>query len=104
MTDQIDTPPPIQITDGTAKEQAGAATRDLALVLAAIPALLAFLGKHDFIGLVTWLSSVDGLPALGVTVTAAVLVWRQVITRWSKRKLITVATHADDSVAQVVQK
>lgn len=104
MTEEIETPPPLQVTDSTTKEQAGAATRDLALVLAAIPTLLALIGKHDFIGLVTWLSSVEGLPALGVIVTAAVLVWRQVITRWSKRKLITVAAHADDSVAQVIQK
>lgn len=104
MSEEIETPPPIQVVDSTAKEQAGAATRDLALVLAAIPALLAFLGQRDFIGLVRWLSSVEGLPALGVVVGAGVLVWRQVITRLSKRKLITVATHADDSVAQVIQK
>lgn len=104
MTDQIETPPPLQVTDGTVKEQAGAATRDVALLLAAIPALLAFLGKRDFIGLVTWLSSVEGLPALGVIVTAGVVVWRQCLTRWSKRKLITLATHTDDSVAQVIQK
>lgn len=104
MSEEIETPPPIQVVDSTAKEQAGAATRDLALVLASIPALLAFIGKRDFIGLVTWLSSVEGLPALGVIATAGVLIWRQLLTRWAKRKLITVATHADDSVAQVIQK
>lgn len=104
MTEQLDTPPPIQVTDGTAREQAGAFTRDVALVLAALPALLAFLGKRDVIGLVTWLSSVEGLPTLGAIVAGAIFVWRQVITRWTKRKLITVATHVDDSVATVVQK
>jgi hypothetical protein len=104
MTDEVQTPPPLQVVDSTAKEQGGAAVRDIALVLAAVPALLAFLGKRDFIGMVTWLSSVEGLPALGVVVTAAVLIWRQLVTRWSKRKLITTAMSADDRVAVVVQK
>jgi hypothetical protein len=104
MTEEIKTPPPIQVVDSTAKEQAGAAVRDIALLLAAVPALIAFLGKRDFVGLASWLSSVEGLPILGVAVTAGVLTWRQFLTRWSKRKLITMAKEVDDSVAQVIQK
>jgi hypothetical protein len=104
MTEEIQTPPPLQVVDGTAKEQVGAGVRDVTLILAAVPMLVALIGKRDLIGLITWLSSVDGAPVLGVIVAAGVFAWRQVRTRWDKRKIITLATHVDDSVAQVVQK
>lgn len=104
MTEHIETPPPIQVTDSTAKEQGGAGARDLMLLVAALPALVAVLGKGDVIAIVNFIASAEFAPALGVLAVAAVGIWRQIITRRSKQKLITTALSADNSVAQVVQK
>lgn len=102
--DEIETPPPLKVTEGTAKEQTGAAVRDVLLVASALPALLAVLGTRDVKQIIDFIGSSDFAPALGVIVAAGVLVWRQCVTRWEKRKLITAADAAPSSVATVVKK
>lgn len=104
MTDEIQTPPPIQITDSTAKEQGGAGMRDFMLVVAALPALIAVFGKGDVIAAVNYIASAEFAPVLGVVAVAGVAIWRQFITRWSKQKLITTGEAAPNNVSQVIQK
>lgn len=104
MVEEIETPPPLQVTDSTAKEQTGAAVRDLMLVVAVLPALVAVLGTRDLKAIVDFVASEQFAPALGVILALAVVVWRQLVTRWEKRKLITSAKAAPDSVATVIEK
>lgn len=95
---------PIIVNPNPAKDQIATATRDVALLLAALPALIALLGKRDVIGIVNYLASAEGSTALGMIVAAAVVVWRQVIARRKKAELVTVAASAPDRVAVVEAK
>ena len=92
MTEEIETPPPIQITDGTAGAQFATAGRYL---LASVGSYA--LGKGWIDG--ELLSLLTGLA----TVLAPLIysVWK---THHNKQLLITVGNAAPESVAQVVQK
>lgn len=95
---------PIIVNPNPAKDQIATATRDVALILAALPALIALLGKRDVIGIVNYLASAEGSTVLGAIVAAGVLVWRQFIARQKKAELVAVATAAPDQVAVVEPK
>jgi hypothetical protein len=69
MTDET-TPPPVATQTGTA-------VRDIALIVGALPALLAVLGTRDLTKVVDFVASVQFAPALGVILTGGVMLWRQ---------------------------
>lgn len=100
MTDKT----PIIVNPSPAKDQIATATRDVALLLAALPALIALLGKRDVIGIVNYLASAEGSTVLGMIVAAGVVAWRQIIARRKKTELVTVAEAAPNRVAVVEQK
>lgn len=95
---------PIIVNPSPAKDQIATATRDVALLLAALPALIALLGKRDVIGIVNYLASAEGSTVLGMIVAAAVVGWRQLLARKKKAELVTVAASAPDQVAVVAEK
>lgn len=97
-------PTPIIVNPNPAKDQIATATRDIALLLAALPALIALLGKRDVIGIVNYLASAEGSTVLGMIVAAGVVAWRQVIARRKKAELVTVAEAAPNKVAVVEEK
>lgn len=92
---------PIVVNPSPAKDQIATATRDAALLLAALPALIALLGKRDVIGIVNYLASAEGSTVLGMIVAAGVVAWRQIIARRKKAELVTVAEAAPNRVAVV---
>jgi hypothetical protein len=69
MTDETTPPPPAS--------QTGTAVRDIALIVGALPALLAVLGTRDLTKVVDYIASVQFAPALGVILTGGVMLWRQ---------------------------
>lgn len=95
---------PIVVNPNPAKDQIATATRDVALLLAALPALIALLGKRDVIGIVNYLASAEGSTVLGMLVAAGVVAWRQIIARRKKAELVTVAEAAPNRVAVVEAK
>lgn len=95
---------PIIVNASPAKDQIATATRDVALLLAALPALIALLGKRDVIGIVNYLASAEGSTVLGMIVAAGVVGWRQWLARRKKAQLVTVAASAPDRVAIVKDK
>lgn len=82
---------PLEINPSPTGDQLGTLTRDLALILGAIPALLAVLGTRDFVAVVTYLRSAEFAPVAGVLWTVAIMVWRQLIARRAKAKLVNAA-------------
>jgi len=95
---------PIVVNPSPVKDQVMTATRDVALILAAIPALIALLGKRDVIGIVNYLASAEGSAVLGMLVAAGVVIWRQLLARRANAKLKIVAEAAPNRVAIVDQK
>lgn len=92
---------PIVVNPSPVKDQIATATRDVALILAAIPALIALLGKRDVIGIVNYLASAEGSAVLGMLVAAGVVIWRQLLARRANAKLKIVAEAAPNRVAFV---
>ena len=96
----MDTPDtPIVINASPVTDQAAAASRDVLLVVAALPTLIAVLGTHDVQQIVTYVSGAGFAPVLGILVTAGVMIWRQIVTRRHKANLVTAAEAAPNSVA-----
>ena len=91
---------PVIVNASPVPEQAGAATRDILLLLAALPALIAVVGTRDVGKIVAYISSVEFAPQLAVIVGAAVVVWRQIVTRRSSAVKVTLADKLDDDIAR----
>ncbi len=99
MTDEV--PAQIVVNPSPAGDQAATATRDVLLILAALPAFIALLGKRDVIQVVNFLSSVDGLPIVSLIIVPGVIAWRQWLARRNKARMVTVAEAAPNRVAVV---
>lgn len=95
---------PIVVNASPAGLQAGTLARDVTLVLAALPALVAVLGRRDLVEIVNYLGSAEFAPAAGVIVTAAVLVWRQLLARRAKATQLTLAQAEPGQVKIVGEK
>ena len=82
---------PIVVNASPVGLQAGTFARDAMLVLAALPTLVAVIGRRDLVEIVNYLGSAEFAPAAGVIVTAGVLVWRQLLARRAKATQLTLA-------------
>lgn len=89
---------PIIVNASPAGLQAGTFARDALLVLAALPTLVAVLGRRDLVEIVNYLGSAEFAPAAGVIVTAGVLVWRQLLARRAKAQQVRLAQAEPGSV------
>jgi hypothetical protein len=96
-----DVPSPIVVNASAVPDQASAALRDIVLVLSAVPTVMAFIGKGDMMGLVSWMSSTAAAPVMGVLATAAVVIWRQWNARHRNAVSVKLASAAPDSIAVV---
>lgn len=92
---------PVIINPSPLAEQAASLTRDILVWIAVLPGLLAILGTRDVVKIIIWLQSTEGATALGLVVLGAMTLWRQIVTRRAKAKLVTVAQAAPDSVAVI---
>ena len=90
---------PIIVPDSPLQQQGSTFLRDFAILLGALPALLAVLGRSDMMWLVDFLSRQDVLSAIGVVVSAVVLVWRQINARATVRKLQLMEPYVPSDIA-----
>lgn len=93
---------PVVVNASPVADQTGTATRDVLLIVSALPALIAVFGTRDVQKIVSFIGSVEFAPVLGILVGTAVMAWRQVIARRKKAELVTVAQGAPDTTAIVV--
>lgn len=78
---------PIIVPTTPVAAQASTLTRDLLILVAALPGLLAVLGTRDLLKVIAYIQSVEFAPALGVIVLTLVAIWRQIIARRETAKL-----------------
>lgn len=94
---------PIEVAISPAGTQTATATRDLLLIVSALPALIAILGTRDLSKIIAYIASVEFAPALGVLVGAGTLLWRQWLARKKHANELKMASAAPDRVAVVKQ-
>lgn len=92
--------PQIAISPSPAGDQTAAAARDLGLVIAALPAIVALLGKHTVTDAVDFISS-SGFAPIGTLLVIAIVWIRQRITRRNHANDVRMAASADNDVAIV---
>ncbi len=97
MSDADETP--VVVNPSPVRDQASTATRDVLLVVSALPALLAVVGTHDVVQITAYIASVQFAPALGIITTATIIAWRQLHARRKKAELVKITTSAPDAVA-----
>lgn len=97
-----DTPEkPVVVSPSPVSDQVGTGTRDLLLIVAALPALVAVFGTRDITQIVNWIASQQGLSFLGLAIAVGTGAYRQWLARRKHTDLKTVAAAAPDSVGVV---
>jgi hypothetical protein len=98
-----DAPTPIVVPASPAADQAGSLLRDALIVVSAMPAAMAALGSHDTSKMVAYVTSSAAFPALSVLATAAVVGWRQWITRRKHADAVKMADNLPNDKARVAR-
>lgn len=103
MTDiNPDTPDkPIEVSATAAKAQAATGARDILLLFAALPALVAVIGTRDLKQIIDWLASEPGLAFIGLLVAVLTPIYRQWLARRTHAEQVRMAAVAPDRVAVV---
>lgn len=103
MTDiNPDTPDkPIEVAASAAPAQTATGARDILLLVAALPALVAILGKRDVKQLIDWLASEPGLAFVGLVIALGTAGWRQWLARRTHAEQLKMASATPDRVAVV---
>jgi hypothetical protein len=92
---------PIEVPASPASTQAGTASRDMLLLVATLPALVAVLGTRDVKQIVDWLAGQQGIAFLGLAFAIGTPIWRQWIARRKHANDLKMATAAPDAVATI---
>ncbi|MCP3731995.1 hypothetical protein M9978_16340 [Sphingomonas sp. MG17] len=103
MTDlNPDTPDkPIEVSASPAPAQTATGARDILLLVAALPALVAILGKRDVKALIDWLASEPGLAFVGLLLAIGTAAYRQWHARRTHAEQLKMAEATPDRVAIV---
>lgn len=94
-------PKPIEVTVSPAGEQTASISRDILLIMAVLPSLLAILGKRDLLALIKYIQSVEFAPVLSLLIGFGVIAWRQWVTRRNHASKLKMARNVSDSIAIV---
>jgi hypothetical protein len=87
-----DLTPPIEVSESTAgMDSSTALLRQVTLILGAVPTLLLFLGKKDFIGLLNWFQGTEGVAFAGAVALIVALVWGQIKTFRRGKQMVVAA-------------
>lgn len=97
--DTVETP--IEVRASPVKDQAATGARDIVLLVAALPALVAVLGTRDVKQIIDWLASEPGLTAIVALGAIVTPIWRQWLARRTHAKQVTLA---DTSPLGMVKK
>lgn len=90
---------PIEVAASATGTQVATGSRDLLLIVAALPALVTILGTRDVKTIVDWFASEPGIAFLGLVIALATPVYRQWKARREHEKLKTLEPYAPQSVA-----
>jgi hypothetical protein len=92
-------PTPIIVNPSAIPAQVATIARDVGVVIGALTAIGGFVQKRDLQGLLTFLQDNAFVSALGLVLTAGILVYRQWSTRRTNAKLKTLEPYAPSEVA-----
>jgi hypothetical protein len=92
---------PIEVPASPVGGQTATGSRDILILLAALPALIAVLGTRDVSTIVAYIGSSEFAPALGLLIAGGTVAWRQWLARRKHANELKMAKSADDSVAVV---
>jgi hypothetical protein len=92
---------PIEVPASPAPAQTATGARDMLLLIAALPALVAVLGTRDVKQIIDWLASEPGLAFVGLLIAIGTPIWRQWLARRTHAEQVKMATVAPDRVAVV---
>lgn len=80
--------------------QATSGVAAVLLIVSALPALIAVLGTRDVAKIVAFIGSAEFAAPLGLIVTGATLLWRQLAVRWSHQEKAALAEDASIGVVK----
>jgi hypothetical protein len=92
---------PIEVSATATGAQAATGSRDILLLIAALPALVAVLGKGSVKDIVDWFAAEQGLAFIGLVIAVGTPLWRQWLARRKHANEVKMAVSADDSVALI---
>lgn len=92
---------PIEVAASPAADQASTGGRDLILLVAALPALIAVLGTHDVGQIVDWFAGQQGLAFLGLAAAIATPLWRQWLARRKHADLKAIEEKVDNTIVKL---
>lgn len=96
-----ETPKPIEVPASPVGTQAATGSRDFLLLVAALPALVAVLGKGNVKDIVDWFASEPGLAFLALVIAIVTPLWRQWLARRKHAQDLKMAKNVDDDIAIV---
>ena len=92
---------PIEVPPTPGGIQAATGSRDILLLVAAIPALVAVLGTRNVKDIVDWFAGEQGLAFLGLLIAIVTPLWRQWLARRKHANDVKMAKSADNRVAVI---
>lgn len=92
---------PIVVPATPTSTQIGTGSRDLMLLIAALPALVAVLGTRDVKQIVDWFASEPGIAFIGLAIVIGTPIYRQWLARRKHANEVKMADEAPDYIAQV---
>jgi hypothetical protein len=90
---------PIVVPESPTGTQVATGTRDILLIVAALPALVAVLGTRDVKQIVDWFAGQEGLAFVAVMIAVGTPLWRQWNARRKHADLKLLETKVPDSIA-----
>ena len=94
---------PIVVNPSATSDMITTAIRQLALVFGGFVTIAGFFHGHSLRAVVTWATSDDFGPFLTAILTVFAFAWGQFRTWRNKRRMVTAANAAPDSVAVVIE-
>lgn len=92
---------PIEVPQSPVSAQVGSGGRDILLLVAALPALIAVLGTRDVKQIVDWFAGQQGLAFIGLALAIGTPIWRQWIARRKHANDVKLVSNVDDRIGKV---
>lgn len=94
---------PIEVPATPTSTQVATGSRDILLLIAALPALVAVLGTHNVKNIADWFAGEQGLAFVALIIALGTPLWRQWLARRKHANEVKMATSAKDTVAKVLK-
>lgn len=87
---------PVIVNPSAVPVVAGVVTRDILIVVAALPILVKLVGARDLTAILQWLQSSDGATFLAIVVPVLVSAWRTTLSLRRKREIVEIGMNPDN--------